>query len=379
MKKKKIIILGCSGSIGSTTVNVLRSNKEYFEVVGVSAHTNESKLLKFAEFFNVKNVCLSGRESTYAQINYQGFDALIDMIKNTEADVVLNGIAGSAGLLPSIATLESGKNLALANKETIVMAGKLIKELAKKNNANILPVDSEHSAIWQLTKHIKKEYISEIILTASGGAFRNLPVSSLENVSVTAALAHPTWEMGPKITIDSATMANKGLEVIEASFLFGLPAEKIKIVLHPKSYVHSLVRTIDGYLYSQISLPDMSVPIQNALCWPDFIPANYAHLSLPGVKLEFSEMDNKKYPIVRLAYNALKKNGAYPLAFNAANEVAVAAFIDGLIKFTDISKIVEDCLQKEWPTKVDTFEHVYKLDKEIRKSSLKILERYKNH
>ncbi len=375
MKRKKLIILGCTGSIGRNTATVLKSNKEYFEVAGISAHTAESSLMKFAETFNVKNICLTGRKPSYSNINYAGADGLIEMIKNTEADLVLNGIAGAAGLASSIAALESGKDLALANKETIVMAGELILDLAAKNNVSIIPVDSEHSAIWQLIRGFRKEYIAELILTASGGAFRNRPVESLKHVTVNAALAHPTWEMGPKITIDSATMANKGLEVIEAHFLFGMPADKIKVVIHPKSYVHSLVRTIDGYLYSQISLPDMSVPIQNALSWPEIIPANFATLDLPGISLEFQELDHLKYPIVKSAYYALDKLGAYPVVFNAVNEVAVAAFTEGGILFTDIASLVDQALQLDWPLKVESFDHVFALDEEARSVTLELIEK----
>ena len=366
MNRKKLIVLGCTGSIGRNTATVLKANKEYFNVTGISAHTDESNLMKFAQTFDVKNICLTGRKPSYSEINYTGDDGLIEMIKQSEADVVLNGISGSAGLASSIATLESGKDLALANKETIVMAGELILQLAARNNAQIIPVDSEHSAIWQLIRGFKKEYISELILTASGGAFRNRSRESLKNVTVNAALAHPTWEMGPKITIDSATMANKGLEVIEAHFLFDMPADKIKVVINPKSYVHSLLRTIDGYLYSQISLPDMSVPIQNALSWPEIIPANFAALDLPGVSLDFQELDEQKYPIINSAYYSLEKKGAYPLVFNAANEIAVAAFIDDSIAFTDIAELVEKSLQKRWPSKVESFGHIFEIDAEAR-------------
>ena len=366
MKRKKLIILGCTGSIGRNTETVLKSNKDFFEVTAISAHTDESNLMKFADTFKVKNICLTGRKPSYPGINYRGSDELLEMIRETDADVVLNGISGSAGLASSIAALESGKDLACANKETIVMAGELILKLAKDNNASIIPVDSEHSAIWQLIRGFNKEYIAELILTASGGAFRNRSVESLKNVTVNAALAHPTWEMGPKITIDSATMANKGLEVIEAHYLFGMPADKIKIVIHPKSYVHSLVRTIDGYLYSQISLPDMSIPIQNALSWPEIIPANFAALDLPEVSLEFHKLDELKYPIVKDAYRALELGGAYPLVFNAANEAAVSAFIEGSIFFTDIADIVEKTIDVEWPGKVESFEHIFELDLKAR-------------
>ncbi|MDC7225631.1 MAG: 1-deoxy-D-xylulose-5-phosphate reductoisomerase [Spirochaetales bacterium] len=375
MKRKKLIILGCTGSIGRNTATVLKANKEFFEVAGISAHTDESSLMKFSETFGVKNICLSGRTPSYPGINYTGEDGLIEMIRETEADLVLNGIAGSAGLASSIACLEAGMDLACANKETIVMAGELILELANANNAKIIPVDSEHSAIWQLMRGFNKDYIAELILTASGGAFRNRSIQSLENVTVNAALAHPTWEMGPKITIDSATMANKGLEIIEAHFLFGIPAEKIKIVIHPKSYVHSFIRTIDGYLYSQISLPDMSIPIQNALSWPDIIPANFAALDLPGVALEFQKLDKLKYPIVKSAYSALEQKGAYPLAFNAANEVAVASFIEESIGFTDIAALVEDVMQMNWPGTIESFEHIFTIDSEVRAKTIKMIEK----
>lgn len=377
MKTKKIIILGCTGSIGRNAETVIKTCRDRFEIAAISAHTDESNLLKFADHFSVPNICLTGKESTNERIRYQGKQGLIDMIRETEAEVLLNGISGSAGLSASIAAIESGKNLACANKETIVMAGSLILDYAKANGVEILPVDSEHSAIWQLIRGFKKEHLSEIILTASGGAFRNRPIDSLKNVTVNAALAHPTWEMGPKITIDSATMANKGLEIIEAQFLFDMPPEKIKVVIHPKSYVHSLIRTIDGYLYAQMSLPDMSIPIQNALSWPDIIPADAASLTIPGVDLEFRDLDFNRYPIVRSAYKAAETGGAYPLVFNAANEEAVSAFMEGNIFFTDISSVVEKSLDINWPDKVESFEHIFEIDQEARAKSSALISKFR--
>jgi 1-deoxy-D-xylulose-5-phosphate reductoisomerase len=344
-----------------------------FEVAAVSAHTDEHNLVKFADTFNVTRLCLAGGASSHPKINYFGEPGLLDMIRETDADIVLNGIAGSAGLSSSIAALESGKNLALANKETIVMTGRLIMELAARHNKSIFPVDSEHSAIWQLVRGWEDKDIAELILTASGGAFRDRPVESLKNVTVGAALAHPTWEMGPKITIDSATMANKGLEIIEAHYLFNIPVDRIKIVIHPKSYVHSLIRTIDGCLYAQLSMPDMSVPIQNALSWPDILPADFASMNLADVVLEFKELDKKKYPVIDIAYEALKLEGAYPLVFNAVNEVAVSAFIDNRISFLDITKIIGKAINKEWPLRLESFEHVYSLDAEARKFSMELI------
>jgi 1-deoxy-D-xylulose-5-phosphate reductoisomerase len=376
MKRKKIIILGCTGSIGRNTVTVLKKNRDYFDVVGISAHTDESGLVKFAESYDVKNMCLTGRTPSFPQINFHGESGLIEMIRNTDADIVLNGISGSAGLSSSIATLESGKDLALANKETVVMTGSLIMELAKQNGREILPVDSEHSAVWQLLKGREKSTIAEVILTASGGAFRNRPIEALKKVTVEAALAHPTWNMGPKITIDSATMANKGLEVIEAHFLFDIPADNIKIVIHPKSWVHAFIRTTDGCLYTQLNMPDMAIPIQNALSWPDTLPADFASLSLSDIMLEFKALDKEKYPIVETAYDALKLKGAYPLVFNAANEIAVSAFTEGRISFLDIANVTKDAVEKDWPRKLESFEQVYALDAEARMVSIQLIDKY---
>ena len=376
MKRKKIIILGCTGSIGRNTVTVLKKNRDYFNVVGISAHTDENGLIKFAESFDVENLCLTGREPSYGQINFKGENGLLEMIRNTEADLVLNGISGAAGLPSSIAALESGKNLALANKETIVMTGSMIMDLAEKNGCKILPVDSEHSAVWQLMRGWNHKDVDEIILTASGGAFRNRPIETLKNVTVEAALAHPTWNMGTKITIDSATMANKGLEVIEAHFLFGVPEDKIKIVIHPKSYVHAFIRTTDGCLYTQMNMPDMAIPIQNALSWPDMLPSDFASLDLSDMTFEFKALDKAKYPIVETAYEALRRKGAYPLVFNAANEMAVSSFIDGRISFLDIANVTADALDKSWPGKLESFEQIYALDAEARMVAIQLIDKY---
>lgn len=375
MNRKKLIILGCTGSIGRTAATVLKRNPDKFSVVAVSAHKSENGLLEWASTYNVKNMCLSGRTPHSSDIKYAGPEGLIEMINDCEADIVLNGIAGAAGLSSSIAALNSGKDLALANKETVVMTGKLIMDLAGEKGRNILPVDSEHSAIWQLLKGRSTEEISEIILTASGGAFRDRTIEELKNVTVESALAHPTWNMGPKITIDSATMANKGLEVIEARFLFDIPGEKIKIVIHPKSYVHSFIKTIDGCLYPQISRPDMAIPIQNALSWPEILPADFAELNLLNATFEFSLLDSDKYPMVPMAYESLKKKGAYPLVYNAANEMAVQSFIDGKTGFLQIADITKKALNHNWPSRLESFDHVFELDTEARRLTSKIIEK----
>ncbi len=295
------------------------------------------------------------------------------MIEETGADVVLNGIAGSPGLLPSVYSLRSGKDLALANKETIVMAGRLIKNLAVEKSREILPVDSEHSAVFHLIKDRKRDEVSEIILTGSGGAFRDTPIENLASVTVEDALSHPTWNMGKKITIDSATMANKGLEVIEAGLLFDMDVSRIKVLIHQQSHVHSLIRTMDGSLYAQISRPDMQLPIQNALTYPSLEKSGIEPLDLAGTELSFINPDEKKYPMLGLAYRAAESGNGYPLAYNAANEEAVKAFIDGKIAFTDIYTAVESVLCSDWGSVHTSFSEVEEMDGRVRVMTSDIL------
>jgi 1-deoxy-D-xylulose-5-phosphate reductoisomerase len=262
--------------------------------------------------------------------------------------------------------VSSGKNLALANKETIVMAGRLILPLAAEQGVNILPVDSEHSAVFYLLRNRPRPELEEVILTASGGAFRDFPLEALANVSVRDALRHPNWSMGPKITIDSATMANKALEVIEAGRLFDLTPDRIKVVIHPQSSVHSLIRTVDGSLFAQISKPDMRIPIQNALCYPELSPVGFGRLELENVTLEFLPVDYNRFPLLALGYEAARQDGPLPIVFNAANEVAVAAFIQGEITFDKIARLVETCLAAAWPNLHDNLDDVIFIDAQAR-------------
>ncbi|OQY39378.1 MAG: 1-deoxy-D-xylulose-5-phosphate reductoisomerase [Spirochaetaceae bacterium 4572_7] len=321
---KKIIVLGATGSIGKSTLDVVSNYPEKLEIVGMSAHKNGDKLAELGLKYNCNNLTLTGCENSKNNtINFYGPTQLLDMIKNSGADIVVNGIAGSSGLLPSVTTIESGIDLALANKETMVMAGGIINNLVKEFNVKLLPVDSEHSAIFHLLENCEPDDIDEVILTASGGAFRELPIDKLKDVTLKDALTHPTWDMGAKITIDSASMANKGLEVIEAAQLFNLPADKIKVLIHPQSYVHSLIRKKDLSMYAQISAPDMKLPIQNALFYPRMERVESTFLDLTGKSLTFTEPDYQKYPMLELAYKTLELGPKYYVAYNAANEVCI--------------------------------------------------------
>jgi 1-deoxy-D-xylulose-5-phosphate reductoisomerase len=260
----------------------------------------------------------------------------------------VNGISGAAGLEPSMAVLDSGSDLALANKETVVMAGPLVFARGREQNVRILPVDSEHSAIFHLIEAHGAHNVEEILLTASGGPFRTYSPEAMKTVTAKDALAHPTWNMGPKITIDSASLANKGLEVIEAVRLFNMPPEKIKVLIHPQSVVHSMVRMKDGAVYAQLSRPDMRLPIHEALYWPEAAVSPFGELNFRGLTLEFEEPAGGKFPMLGLAYEAARKGGVYPCIYNGANEAAAAAFLSGRIGFLDIPRIVEYVLTRDW-------------------------------
>ena len=354
---KRVIVLGATGSIGSSTLRLIKDHPQDLALVGATAHSNFDKLKEIATLFNIKNGIFSTKTDE---------DALSKVL-DIDCDIVVNGISGSPGLKASIMVLEKGRDLALANKETIVMAGNLIKKLAAAKNLKILPVDSEHSAIFTLIEKIGGENVSEIILTASGGPFKNLPKEQLENVTVARALNHPTWKMGPKITIDSASLANKGLEVIEAKWLFDVPEEKIKVVIHPQSLVHSFVRTHDGILYGQISKPDMRQPIFAALTHPNCLDSGLPILDLWETgSLEFSKPRFEDFPMLSLAYDAAKYEST-SIAYNAANEVAVAAFLNEEISFTDIPRICGKVLADFHKCSCENFLRVFELDERARK------------
>ena len=324
-------------------------------------------LNNIAAKFSIKNLALTGKKPESPAVRYHGKSGLLDMINDTQADIVVNGLAGSEGLVPSVVSLKSGKNLALANKETIVMAGSFITQLAAECGKKIIPVDSEHSAIFHLLQNRNLDDIEEIIITASGGAFRDLTIDEMKNVKLEDALKHPNWSMGEKITIDSASMANKGLEVIEAHQLFNFPLAKIKVLIHPQSMVHSLIRTIEGSLYAQISSPDMRVPIQNALSWPQTGPSLFGRLDLDGVTLSFTAPDIKKYKMLKLAYEAAEAGPGYNIAYNAANEVAVGFFMKKKIEFAAIPRIVEKTLSSTIPVNISSIEEIIEADSQSRR------------
>jgi 1-deoxy-D-xylulose-5-phosphate reductoisomerase len=379
--KKRVALLGATGSIGKSSLDVLRNGKDDFEVALLSSHTAATGLLELAGEFPAAVLALSGyaspEEAPEAEgIAYYGASGLLRAVAASGADIVINGIAGAAGLEPSLAALNAGADLALANKETLVMAAPLVLALAEEKKVRIIPVDSEHSAIFNLMEAHGKENIAEILLTASGGPFRNYTLEQLAAVSPEEALAHPTWNMGPKITVDSASLANKGLEVIEAAGLFRLPAENIRVVVHPQSIVHSMVRLRDGAVYAQLSRPDMRLPIHNALYSPQCLPCPFGALDFDALSLDFERPDPERFPMLPLAYEAARLGGVYPAVYNAANEEAVTAFLARAAGFLDIPRIVGYVLHKDWTSANSplTIESILEADREARKQALAFIE-----
>jgi 1-deoxy-D-xylulose-5-phosphate reductoisomerase len=346
--RKKVAILGVTGSIGKSALEVLRSESDRFEPVLFSSHTNVDGLLPLGREFPKAVLVLSGHNQGIEQALRYGRQELLQSIRDSGADIVVNGITGATGLVPSLVSLESGADLALANKETIVMAAPLVFAAAAKGGGKIIPIDSEHSAIFNLINAHGIDRVAEILLTASGGPFRKYPAEALITVTPEEALVHPTWKMGPKITIDSATLANKGLEVIEAVGLFTIPVDHIRVVVHPQSIVHSMIRLTDGAVYAQLSKPDIRLSIHEALNFPECVPSTFGRLEFDALTLEFEKPDGKKFPMLPLAYEAVRSGGIIPAVYNAANEVAVSAFLTKNAAFPDIPRIVETVLNTAW-------------------------------
>lgn len=348
---KKIVILGSSGSIGTQTLDLVSKMKNTISVEGLSVYKNIETLKKQIRRFKPKAVSVQDpsdaenlkkwcKDKNIKIDVYSGHSGLKRLVEMPQVDMVISAVVGAAGLKPVIRAIERGKNIAIANKEALVMAGKEIMRLASKKKVSVLPVDSEHSAIFQCSIGEQKSQIKKIILTASGGPFYKYD-QDFSDITVEQALDHPTWKMGKKITIDSATLMNKGLEAIEASVLFDVPIEKIEIVIHPQSIIHSMVEYIDGSIIAQLSNPDMRLPIQYALTYPERKKGNIKSLDFTKAgKLEFYAPDFKKFPCLTLAYTAAKKGATMPAVMSAANETAVAAFLNKNIKFTDIADIV---------------------------------------
>ncbi len=370
---KKVLILGCTGSIGISTLDIINSHKEDFKLTGLQAHSNEQSLLQFAQEWPEARLCLSGKAPADSRIQYTGSQGILQLIEETSADIVVNGIVGASGLEPTLKSIMTGKDVALANKESMVLAGPLINHYASVEGRRLLPVDSEHSALFHLFHDRDKQTVSEIILTASGGPFRNLPIEDFPSITLGDALKHPTWDMGKKITIDSATMANKGLEVIEAQQLFDFDVHKIKVLIHPQSYVHSLIRTKDMALYAQISKPDMRLPIQDALYYPEMKEVPWTYMDLAGKTLEFQSPDFSKFSMLKLAYYSAEAGNGYPIAYNGANEIAVEAFLQEKIHFLQIGEITEKTLQGDWSSTQDSLDAILETDKLARLRTLELL------
>ncbi len=379
---RNVVLLGATGSIGESTLRVIRKHQDRLKLIGISAHQQGEKLCQIAHEFGVKNVHLGQeqdiKEDLPAETNFSsGSYGLNELAALEQADLVVVAVVGAAGLAPTLAALEAGKDVVLANKESLVVGGELVMETARRTGAKILPADSEHNGVFQCLHGQPEKSLDSIILTASGGPFRDFSLEQLSSVTPEQALKHPNWSMGPKITVDSATMANKGLELIEAHWLFGLPAERLKVVIHPPSLVHAIVQFKDGCTLAQMSPPSMTFALQNALLFPDRMEGVEQGLDFSQpLELSFSPPSPDKYPCLKLAQDCLAKGGTAPLVFNAANEVAVAAFLRNQIGFTEISDIIENTLNTADFPHASSLENLLTFDQEIRLQASAFLQKF---
>ena len=373
---RNIAILGSTGSIGTQALQVIESNPNEFCAEVLTANNNWQLLIDQALKFN-PNAVVIGNEKHYSNVKqalkstnikvFAGTSSIIECMKFGTTDMVLSALVGFAGLAPTIEAIKQGKIIALANKETLVVAGELITKLAQENKAPILPVDSEHSAIFQCIVG-EKNPIEKIILTASGGPFREMDIESLKCVNPMQALAHPNWQMGNKVTIDSASLMNKGFEVIEAKWLFGLRPDQIEVVIHPQSVIHSMVQFHDGSIKAQLGMPDMRIPIQYALGFPSRLKSNFPRLNFSQItNLTIEQPDTNKFPNLNIALKAMEKGGNAPCILNAANEVAVAAFLDKRISFYQMSKLIEATMSQMAYIKSPSFDDLEQTNLEARK------------
>lgn len=378
-KKKNVILLGATGSIGCSALRLLRQNKHLFNLIGVSANKNAKLLSQIANEFNVPNVVLSNEENIddyYAKQTLQIGDASLINLAALECDIVISGISGLSGLHAAYAAVNAGNDLAIANKETLVAAGKIFMDKAKKTNANILPVDSEHSAIFQCLNKNNIANVDFITLTASGGPFLNTPVEQLKNIKPEDAIKHPVWNMGKKISVDSATMINKALEIIEASVLFGIEGKKIEVVIHPQSIVHGLVHYNDGSIIANLGYPDMITPLSVALGWPNRLDLDLKKISLIEISnLTFLKPDFDKFPGLKLGWNAIENPYCSPIVLNASNEIAVEYFLNNQIKFTDIYKVITEILNAYSPKNPTCIDDIIEIDTLTRLKTLNYIKR----
>ncbi len=380
---KNISVLGSTGSIGRTSLEVIDKLSHKFKVVGLTAGRNTQLLEKQVEKFKPKIVSIEKKdEAEELKRKFKGKSIRVTFAQEgaeevasfSENDIVISAITGIDGLRPTLAAVKKGKKIALANKESMVVAGPLIQDSIQKFGAQLIPVDSEHSGVFQCLAKENVENVKKVILTASGGPFFSKSPSEMNNISLEEALNHPRWKMGKKVTIDSATLMNKGLELIEAHWLFGLAPQQLGILIHPQSIVHSLVEMSDGSVLAQLSPTDMKVPIQYALTYPEREDSLLPSLNLSEIKaLEFYEVDEEKFPIIKLARLALEEGESYQIALNAANEVAVSAFLKQRIKFMDISEVVTEIVENHQKRKVKSLEDIFEVDRETRRASVDLL------
>ncbi len=370
--KKKISILGSTGSIGVNALNVIRKIPDDYEIIHLSGNMNSDLMIKQCEEFHPKSIVMINDEAsekvqkTLTNNDVEvlsGRENLLRISKNKNVDLVLNALVGSSGMEPTLDALNAGVDVALSNKESLVVAGDLITNSMKKSGANLFPVDSEHSAIWQCLIGESLDDIEKIILTGSGGPFRKRFLNTFSEITISDALNHPNWDMGNKITIDSATMMNKGLEVIEAYWLFNMNASQIDIVVHPQSIIHSMVEFKDGSVKAQMGVPDMKIPIQYALTYPRHLEAQWERLDFKSLgNLSFQAPDYERFPCIKLAYNSLDKMGTTPAVLNMANDYCVYKFLNGEIKFTDIPIIIESAMNNHQWTENPNLDYLRELD-----------------
>jgi len=380
MTFKNIILLGATGSIGKSTLNLIRQKREKFNLIGISAYKKTEQLKLISKEFNVKNVCFfkNDRDITFDKNIkvMKGFEGLLELA-SLNCDIVVSGITGLAGLMPAYVALNNGNHIAIANKEPLVVAGNILKECSKKNNVRILPVDSEHNSIFQCFDNNQRENISHITLTASGGPFLNRSLNSFDNITIEEALKHPNWKMGKKVTIDSATLINKALEVIEAGSLFELNANQIHVIIHPESIIHGLVHYNDGSVLANLALPDMISPLSVAIGYPERYNLNLPKLNLLEIsQLNFLKPDLKKFPGLNFGWNALNGPNYVSIILNAANEIAVDLFLKKRINFTSIVEIIDKCLNDQKFNSANNLEEIFEIDKKSRNFAIKISEKF---
>jgi 1-deoxy-D-xylulose-5-phosphate reductoisomerase len=383
-ERKRVVILGATGSIGESALKVARDIPDRMEIVGLAANSNAEKLAAAANETRAQSVCLVdeakldilARELEYKPRILGGEEGLLEIARLTNSEMVLVAIVGTGGLRPALAAIDAGKDLAVASKEILVMAGEIVMREARENGVNVLPVDSEHNAIFQCLEGNSSSDVRRIILTASGGPFREMPRKDFDSITPEQALKHPTWNMGPKITIDSATLFNKGLEMIEAHWLFGVEMQHVEVVIHPQSIVHSMVEFADGSTLAQLSYSNMCFPIQYAVTWPDRVPNTLPPLDFSKLsRLEFFTPRYEDFPALNLARRAGETGGTLPAVMNAANEVAVAGFLDRQVRFPDIWQIVGEVLSRHRSVAHPDLDAILQADQWARKEARGMLDR----